>query len=57
MQKKDDKSGNKTAYKKKGKGKKRTREKDRNRFAKKKSKFWLLRMLENKKGLFRITSD
>ena len=47
----------KLLIKKKGKGKKRTREKDRNRFAKKKSKFWLLRMRENKKRLFRITSD
>ena len=53
MQKKDDKVGNKTANKE---GKKRSREKDRNRFGKKKSKFWLLRMCEKQKSCL-ITSD
>ena len=46
MQKKDDKVGNKTTNKEGKKGGGGTREKDRNRFAKKKSKFWVLRMRE-----------
>ena len=55
MQKKDNKIGNKTAYKEERqiKEKKRAREKDRNRFAKKKqkneSKFWLVHMPKKKK--------
>ena len=50
MQKKDNKIGNKTAYKEERqiKEKKKAREKERNRFAKKKqkneSKFWLVHM-------------
>ena len=53
MQKRDNKIGNKTAYKEERqiKGEKRAREKDRNRFAKKnKSKFWLVRMPKTQQG-------
>ena len=49
MQNKDDKVGNKLPPIKKEK--KRAREKDQNRFAKKMSKFWLLRMREYKKAV------
>ena len=51
MWKKDDKVGNKTACKKKGKGKKkRVWKKNRYRFPSK-SKFWLMRMPEKKNML------
>ena len=45
MRTKDDQVGNKTANKDGKEGKKRAREKDRNRFAKKRSIFWLLAKL------------
>ena len=49
MQKGDDKLEKKLLIQKKGKEKKRAIEKDRNRFANKKSKFWLVRMREKQK--------
>ena len=48
MRTKDDQVGNKTANKDGKEGKKRAREKDRNRFAKKRSIFWLLLKLSRK---------
>ena len=56
MQKKDDKEGNETADKQEKQRKNRAREKDRNRFAKR-TKFWLLRMLEKQIISCLITSD
>ena len=46
MQKKDDKVGNKTAYKKKGKGKKKRATKKFEIYSQKKSKFWPMRLPE-----------
>ena len=52
MKKKDDKVGNKIANKEERQRKKKSaREKDGSRFAKKKSKFWLLRMREKQKAV------
>ena len=49
--KKDDKVANKTAYKKKCKGKKGERKNKIEIDARKKSKFWLMRMTEKQKKL------
>ena len=49
--KKDDKVANKTAYKKKCKGEKGERENKIEIDARKKSKFWLMRMTEKQKKL------
>ena len=49
--KKDDKVANKTTYKKKCKGKKGERENKIEIDARKKSKFWLMRMTEKQKKL------
>ena len=46
MQKKDDKVGNKTGYKKKGKGKKKTARKNIEIDSQKKKEIWLMRMPE-----------
>ena len=50
MQKRDDKVGNKTGYKKKGKRKKRQREKNIEIDSQKKKEIWLMRMPKKQKA-------
>ena len=56
MQKKDDKVGNKTGYKKKGKGKKKTARKNIEIDSQKKKEIWLMRMPEKQQSRL-ITSS
>ena len=50
MQKRDDKVGNKTGYKRKAKGKRREREKNIEIDSQMKNEIWLMRMPEKQKA-------